>query len=304
MLVGVFFTTLLVCCHCAVQSSASPKVWVSISVCLDTNTDFDGGRKSHFPYQLATMYASYLWREITGYRVLVGLVTDSPHNASHIADSLTDLGVDSYIVRSWSGYSCAETSQLVRMFAYRHHVIKPYEIIVTADADALVSSPLFMTPLEDRHKIVWLWQHGYAENYNSTYPMSFIGARSAQWRSLLDPFGELETHKIMSRWEAALKMSTADSLTRWGFDQLIITQALLETNLCPTTNPTVYSLVKLPMETGRDRNLCFKGNYLHTGGTWGHYLSNTTEALLKEEFIKILVRNNLAYDNYASMFTV
>lgn len=278
-------------CHCIElpsESPITPEVWISIAVCLDSNTDFANNLKGRFPYRLASMYSSYLWRKLIGYRVIVGLVTDHPHHADSMARALHAVDINSYIVRSWPGYSCATTSQLVRMFAYKHaHLIKPYDIVVTADADAFVVSPLIKNPLKIRNKIVWLWQHKYAEEKGQTFPMSFIGARSAQWRTLLDPFGLINHVDIMKRWETVLNITD-----RWGIDQSICTRALLESNLCTTINSAIYDTVGLPLWTGPVSQLCYYGDFLR-GGTWLHFTPQVIQGELKGEFMRIVRAHKL-----------
>ena len=64
--------------------------------------------------------------------------------------------------------------------------------IIVADCDAFPMSPDLLKPVDDNPGVlVWLWQY-YFYFIKPMIPMSFIGARSKTWKSVLKYDGSVE----------------------------------------------------------------------------------------------------------------
>lgn len=297
MIIVLLWTGMVSICHC--------KVWVSMSVCADTNTDFHG--KTHFPYRLAAVYSTMLWKNITGYDVIVGIVVsdNAKHNHPEHVDilqaALQKAGAVTYIQPTLQGYSCPTVSQLARMFAYTHtDLIHPSDIIITADVDAFPDNPKIMTPLADKTKLIWIWQHEYTEKSGETFPMSFLATYSTLWAMLIDPTNLQNVDAILKYWEAQLAAGHKDDLAKWGLDQSICSKAILQHGLCNVKNPRIYSLVQLHQPKDIDNTLCLTGFYRNSGGevgkTWSHFSPTASRNDLKKAFEKLAKDNGLNFD--------
>ena len=65
-------------------------------------------------------------------------------------------------------------------------------MIILADCDAFPMSPDLLKPVEDNPGVsVWVWQY-YYYFIEPMIPMSFIGARSRTWKSVIKFDGSVE----------------------------------------------------------------------------------------------------------------
>ena len=91
--------------------------------------------------------------------------------------------------------TCVTASQTVRLItSYLYDdIIGDDDVIVTADVDAFILSPDILKPLHDNPGVsVWVWQF-FQYFLTPMIPMSFIGARSKTWKSLIKYDGDLST---------------------------------------------------------------------------------------------------------------
>ena len=89
--------------------------------------------------------------------------------------------------------------------------------MVTTDVDAFVKDPHIFADISrlDAYR-VWLWQWEYSKRYGGTIPISFIGMRARDWRTL---FEGAETPQEMLDWfDANTDLKLSDGL--WDTDQV------------------------------------------------------------------------------------
>ena len=208
------------------------KIWISISVCWSSNTRMH--RKGHFPYRLATKLAVLLWRARTRYEVLVQVVHDPKDAAKpellEFEQDLRNASARVILSPTQAPLLCSLQSQLQRMLAYLDEdAILGHDIVVTSDADAFpMARNIFDATLTNSSFNVWVYQYDDSLNHNNTFPMSFVAMTADKWRQALN--GAASPADLVSKFE------TSANLVKWSvwfYDQVILSRALLEKNLCP-----------------------------------------------------------------------
>ncbi len=227
------------------------RVFVSLSVCWSANTNLH--HKSAFPYRLATRLAVKLWRKKTSYTPIVQVVhSGSGRQMEADLDAFVKgMEEDGAVVRTVpaEGMDCALKSQIVRMLAYRDPAVSPDDLIVMADADAfVVREDIFGGALDDRSKLVWLFQYENSLRHQSTFSMSFVAASSSGWRRLLDGAGSAE--ELVGAHACQLNLHFR---SQWDYDQLILTRAVLKSGVCSLPRQArLWDQVRLDPDTLAD----------------------------------------------------
>lgn len=274
---------------------AKPNVWISMGVCLDSNVEFNG--KAKFPYRLAAIYATLLWRKVTDANVIVYIVTENPDGATHLKKALSEAGAHVFLQTPIKPFSCATTSQVVRMLAYRERsIILSSDIIVTADVDAFPKTPAIMDPLKDQNKLFWLWQHGYSQRTGYTFPMSFIGTYSCMWGKLVDPTLVEDPVKIFQYWNEVLTIPiqrAGNELGHWGIDQMVVSRGILQHGFC-NVNVKMFQALNLAQPSHVTNDLCYTGDLMNdlpgnagAKGTWHHFHPTDGRDTLRASFHQI-----------------
>ena len=262
-----------------------PTTWISLSVCTEGSTQLHG--KSNTPYVEFALVASQLWIQQLSVRVILQLVSNEGNSTlpPHMKDFPTTLLIKE--LKTYENMSCHTSSQLARMFVHEYAEVKPWDIVITADADALPCSPDVLKPTTSslRYK-AWIWQHFYSEKSGNTFPMSFIGLRATDWQKLLCA-SRKKSRDCANDW---LKWDTSNfnesppalgSLSAWGLDQRIVTRALLEQSICYVGNRAVWNHVRLDYKDFPDKDTCFHGQPINAhvdngGNSWVHMYPDST----------------------------
>ena len=252
----------------ALARSRSSDVWISLSLCVDDNSEELRRKgvkwKQEYPYQEAMMAAISLWSTVAGAKVVVTLVGSDDTNTKRRLDEVIaqskDAGAAAIRVVSPfdEGLGCVMESQMQRMYAYKHPDILDEDIIVTSDVDSFPSSDVVLAPLQNRTYQSWIWQWSHSEYHGLTFPLSFIGLRSSLWKFVVDDL-----------WNGVARDDTNTVGRReWGVDQTLLSRRLLELKLCSCNNEKMWHLVGLDYVPFHDPG-CFHGNIPNNGnGGW------------------------------------
>jgi len=186
-------------------------------------------------------------------------------------------GITVQTMRPYPQMGCPGTAQVARLFACLEDDISPKDVIITADADAFPISANLLEPLQHVDKTAWIWQHIYSERSGHTFPMSFIALRSKDWKHIL--CGKESSNTCVS---SLLDQSPRAIVHDWGFDQYLVTKALLQSNICAIVNPKVWAELKLSYTRFDDSATCFHGNESNShsemqlkGKSWLHASPST-----------------------------
>ncbi len=258
-----------------------PATWISLSVCMEGSTHLHG--KSNTPFVEFAVVASQLWIQQLSVRVILQLVSKEGNSTlpPQVKDFPTTLLIKE--LKSYENTSCHTSSQLARMFVYEYAEVKPWDIVITADADALPCSQDVLKPTTTslRYK-AWIWQHFYSEESGDTFPMSFIGLRAIDWQKLLCA-SRKKSGDCVNDWLKWDKSTFNESLPAftWGLDQRIVTRALLEQSICYVANRAVWNHVKLDFKDFLDEHTCFHGQRVNAhvdngGSSWIHMYPDST----------------------------
>ena len=230
-----------------------------------------------------------------GVNIAVHLVTSSKahHN---ILDSLTNKNVTVKIIEPQGNMSCVQTSQTVRLYHEDFLEIDEDDIVITSDVDAFPKSFKILEPIySHRDKKIWLWQHAYSEKTGSTFPLCFVGMTKQLWRHIINPLAFTSLDNLMEWWLYKTLPSDGDNvLSKWFFDQRILSRAVLESHLCSTTKYELWNEVNLIARPFDDSKTCFHGGYSNTidngldSSTWRHFLSYTNAGMLEHSASTIL----------------
>ena len=248
--------------------SSSSDVWISLSLCIDDNSEELRRKgvkwKQQYPYQEAMMAAISLWSTVTRAKVVVTLVGSDDDDTKRRLDDVIarSKGAGAAAIRVVSPFDeslgCVMESQIQRMYAYRHPDIRDEDIIVTSDVDSFPTSDVVLSPLRNRTYNAWIWQWSHSEYLGLTFPLSFIGLRSSLWKFVA---GDL--------W-GGMARNDANAVGRreWGVDQTLLSRRLLELKLCSCSNKHMWDLVGLNYVPFHDPG-CFHGNIPNNGnGGW------------------------------------
>jgi len=59
-----------------------------------------------------------------------------------------------------NGIDCVVKSQIVRMFAFGHPLVKPNDIVMTVDVNFFILSSKIFDPIyENQNKLAWIFQY-------------------------------------------------------------------------------------------------------------------------------------------------
>lgn len=259
---------------------AQPATWISLAVCTEGSTHLHG--KYSTPYLEFALVASELWIHLSA-RVILQLVSKEGDSSlpPHVKDYPTTLLIKG--LKTYENMSCHTSSQVARMFVHEYAEVNPWDIVITADADALPCSRDVLKPIHSslRYK-AWIWQHFHSEESGYTFPMSFIGLRAIDWQKLLCTSNE-EARNCVNDWLIWDKRTFNDlqPAFTWGLDQRIVTRALLEQSICCVGNKAVWNHVKLDYKDFLDDNACFHGQRINShvdsgGSSWVHMYPDST----------------------------
>jgi len=257
-----------------------PTTWISLSVCTDGSTHLHG--KANTPFVEFALIASQLWIQQLSVRVILQLVSKEGNSKlpPHMKDIPTTMLIKE--LKSYENMSCHTSSQLARMFAHEYAEVKPWDIVITADADALPCSQDILKPTSSLRYKAWIWQHFYSEESGNTFPMSFIGLRATDWQKLLCA-SRKNSRDCANHWLKWDKSTFNESLPTftWGLDQRIVTRTLLEQRICYVGNRAVWNHVKLDYNDFLDIGTCFHGQRINAhvdngGNSWVHMYPDST----------------------------
>ena len=271
-------------------------VWISMGLCLSTNTNFLG--KRNFPYKEAAILSSRLWKTIKfEYNIRVILhIAYSITNATDINQQLNDFvsklkqeGVITVILQTKSD-ECVVVAQTSRLFAYRNKLIKADDIIITSDVDAFPATPALLNPLKHMAIPLNIWQHGVAETSGEkggTFPMCFISMSKSLWTYVIDCSESIQTC-IQPYYKLARTM--------WGVDQTMLTHNLLTQKRCSINNRYVWKGLGLQPRPFNDTDICrhynMRNNHADpTKYTWVHFKPTENVADITKAFNDIVKRN-------------
>lgn len=160
--------------------------WITMGLCWSANAQVHG--KEKFPYKDALPLSSQLWMKSTPAKVVVQIVYSEEEVSEELLAYKKDLeghGTIVFLVPTGSDIACVLKSQLIRVLVFLLPMIKPNDIIVTADVDAFVMTPDIYKPLLLKRD-VWLYRYAFTLGSGSTFMMPFIGAKSSAWKSMLE----------------------------------------------------------------------------------------------------------------------
>ena len=243
--------------------SHATKTWVSMSICLDQNTELHG--KSATPYHQAAILSSWVWQNRVEVNVVVQVVSSMITIENHnIVQTLKKQDTLVKHTQNLSSLDCPTSSQVARLGAYKFPEISSNDLIIVADVDAFpiskhVFDPLIFFP----QRKVWVWQHLYSEQSGDTFPISFIAMRSSDWSTIFD-CNIIDDPKCIPNWKAYASPAVENSI--WGLDQRMITKALLKKHRCSVNNEMVWKRVGLSFEPFDDSLICFHGDANHRHG--------------------------------------
>lgn len=259
---------------------AQPATWISLAVCTEGSTYLHG--KSSTPYLEFALVAAELWIHFSA-RVILQLVSKEGHSSlpPHVNDFPTTLLIKE--LKTYENMSCHTSSQVARMFVHEYAEVKPWDIVITADADALPCSQDVLKPTTSSLRYTaWIWQHFHSEARGETFPMSFIGLRATDWQKLLCASGKNSRDCVNDwlKWDKSTFNNSLPAFT-WGLDQRIVTKALLEQSICYVGNRAVWNHVQLDYKYFPDKDTCFHGQPINAhvdngGGSWVHMYPDST----------------------------
>ena len=170
-------------------------------------------------------------------------------------DRMEGLGADVALMRA-EELSCVTTSQLVRVLAQVHHpAIRDEDIVITADVDAFIMTPVILKPLKKNVK-VWIWRYELSYANSFTFMMPFIGARSETWREIIHYNGSLK--RMVDHY---MNLINITSIENWDIDQDIVTYAILTNKMCSLQRSNkVWPKLNLIPAPFHDSDTCWHGS--------------------------------------------
>lgn len=266
------------------------KIWISMGLCWGENTELYG--KSKYPYATVTPLAVLLWKyHLPHVNVLVQVVTTQVKKTTGYLPILNDY-MDSLrragaVVRQveTEGTDCVLKSQMIRLFAFDHPLVKENDIVVTFDVNGFVMNDRILDPIfNDPYKTAWIFQYedtahietGTGETFNE----NLIAMRASKWKEIMD-YQDGMTFAVWLRMKQ-LEFDL-DQKPTWYHDQWITTLSILKHKVC---NVPQYS--GLWKNTGiefdsnfDDSELCFHGkgykdcnrdiHIVYQGCKWWHF---------------------------------
>ena len=258
-----------------------PTIWVSMAVCLSSNTRFHG--KDRFPYLLALKLSSQLWlTKVPKLKTIIQVVHEPSDRGApelenyvkylktmgnHIVETVETFDDNSSNVNSKKlKMPCSLKAQLQRMFVPNSakRIVKPNDIIVTTDVDTFVMKSEIFDDLLSINNLgkIGILQYDYTnmDFVADTFPMSFISMPNRLWRSLLiveSPDDLVEAHSN------ALGIGDYSKYT-WYYDQMILSRIILKSGLCTVSKLNkMWKKTKLtpPENNLNDSKTCFHGVY-------------------------------------------
>ena len=98
-----------------------------------------------------------------------------------------------------------------------------------ADVDAFPMKKSLLRPIKRYpNKKVWIFQYDRSITHNWTFAMTFTALRSKIWKEIMC-FSK-STAEIFDIFGTKLRLDQRPN--KWGFDQLIMTRAIVESKLC------------------------------------------------------------------------
>ena len=259
-----------------------PTIWVSMAVCLSSNTRFHG--KDRFPYLLALKLSSQLWlTKVPKLKTIIQVVHEPSDRGApelenyvkylktmgnHVVETVESLHNNSSNANIKKlKMPCSLKAQLQRMFVPNsaRRLVEPNDIIVTTDVDIFVmNSKIF----DEVMSVINLGKIGilqYTKYTNmdfvaDTFPMCFISMSYRLWRSLLaveNPDDLVEAHSD------ALGIGDYSKYI-WNYDQTILSRIILKSGLCTVSKFNkmwIKTQLTPPEKDFDDSKTCFHGVY-------------------------------------------
>eukprot|EP00095_Tigriopus_kingsejongensis_P003038 maker-scaffold1070_size64748-snap-gene-0.15 protein:Tk03038 transcript:maker-scaffold1070_size64748-snap-gene-0.15-mRNA-1 annotation:"hypothetical protein DAPPUDRAFT_120119" len=283
-------------------SKLGQKVWISMAVCFSSTTQMTDRHER--PYKYSLTLSTDLWTKLTDHFVFIHVVFE-PQDAQspELLDYVGRLNRSSrvHVALSQSAHlQCPLQAQIVRMIPPKLDFIRGDDMWVTSDTDAFPMVPSILHPLSLPYK-VWIFQFEYSLQEAFSFPMCFIAMAVHRWRDTLvhdNPVNLVEDYA---------KTYKLDAKRTWGYDQSIITIALLSTKQCrfPANHPIYPALGLQAPEIGAwdDRDTCFHGTKwanCNKGSptqpypcSWWHFYPKETKKDMWMTYHKILRTHNL-----------
>jgi len=283
-------------------ANTNSKIWISMALCWGENAHVHG--KKSFPYPHAALRAVSLWHKLTEARVIIQLVHSGSITQSLLQyrSELQKEGAYVYLNKTEDNVSCVLTSQIIRMLAFQLEVVEKDDVVITADVDAFITSDHILDPVTLSGNVIWLWRYGHTLKQGEDFAITFIGAKSWIWRSMLHFEGSISN--MYSHYEKITKNGNM-----WQTDQYMVSQSILESGLCilPADN-SLWKKVNLiaPPTNNYSGDVCWKGEEKDWGNcvktlerpegmtrcTWWHFLPSDGVQELDERYWKILSRGD------------
>ncbi len=268
------------------SSARSPKVWISIALCLDHTTKLHGFLKGNFSYAEAAYWGTKLWRDITHASVILTVVTKNREWENHpTISNLKEAGaVINYknVTGNDVKYGCVVNAQIARMMAFQHSAVEDEDIIVASDADSFPMNASVLDPLTDHPSVdAWVWQYFHAEATGLTFPLSFIALKAKKWREVLGNKTISEWDRVSNIFGACMPGAGARVPQHpnclWYLDQRMITRGLLLNKICSVEHPLVWKRTNLRKAAFNDSATCWHGDisnghtgFKHPNSSWIH----------------------------------
>ena len=145
-----------------------PKIWISMGLCFSETTSKHG--KKNYPYVKTTLLSIMLWNSFfpgtNTTEIILNLIYKEPNKTAEMESYEKKL--DSLKVHyKWvpaDGMDCVLKSQLIRMFAFGHSLVKPRDIVMTIDVDFYLMTNKIFDPIYDNPDMMaWFYQYDRSE---------------------------------------------------------------------------------------------------------------------------------------------
>ena len=126
-------------------------------------------------------------------------------------------------------FSCLGQGNTAFLFITFSSQINDEDVISMADVDAFPMKKSLLRPIKRYpNKKVWIFQYDRSITHNWTFAMTFTALRSKIWKEIMC-FSN-STAEIFDIFGTKLRLDQRPN--KWGFDQLIMTRAIVESKLC------------------------------------------------------------------------